>query len=250
MLAQLMDDTGTIIALDRTPGKVAAVESLARDMGITCISTRAVDATQLCPGPDPGSSPGAGAGEKGTSPEAAAGSSGGQAAVEPAAAVDLAAAGIAAEPAAESAAAHQPRPALQVDGVAPESFDAILLDAPCSALGLRPRLLHDWKIRHLESTAGLQRALMHSAVHLLKPGGVLVYCTCTINPGGLGWRGCFLLLVYCQLIICCLQHPSGCTAFSNLSSIHFAIPPQVKTRATCGLRWTGGPASCSWSASR
>jgi 16S rRNA C967 or C1407 C5-methylase (RsmB/RsmF family) len=65
----------------------------------------------------------------------------------------------------------------------PESFDAVLLDAPCSALGLRPRLLMDWRLPQLESLAGYQRALLHAAVHVLRPVGSLVYCTCTINPG-------------------------------------------------------------------
>jgi hypothetical protein len=63
------------------------------------------------------------------------------------------------------------------------SFDSILLDAPCSALGLRPRLLVDWSLPALQKLAAYQRALLHSAVHCLKPGGQLVYCTCTINPG-------------------------------------------------------------------
>lgn len=67
----------------------------------------------------------------------------------------------------------------------PESFEAVLLDAPCSALGLRPRLLLDWKLPQLQALAAYQRALLHAAVHMLKPGGSLVYCTCTINPGGL-----------------------------------------------------------------
>lgn len=65
----------------------------------------------------------------------------------------------------------------------PESFDYILLDAPCSALGLRPRLLMNWSMQQLINIAAYQRALLHSAVYLLKPGGYLVYCTCTINPG-------------------------------------------------------------------
>jgi hypothetical protein len=80
---------------------------------------------------------------------------------------------------------HQQQQQLaQVLAVAqPESFDAVLLDAPCSALGLRPRLLMGWSLPQLEALAGYQRALMTSAVAVLKPGGTLVYCTCTINPG-------------------------------------------------------------------
>lgn len=70
----------------------------------------------------------------------------------------------------------------------PESFEAVLLDAPCSALGLRPRLLMGWQLPQLEALAAYQRALLHAAVHVLKPGGILVYCTCTINPGARSWH--------------------------------------------------------------
>lgn len=66
---------------------------------------------------------------------------------------------------------------------APESFDAILCDAPCSALGLRPRLLQPATLPLLRSTAAYQRRLLDQAVRLLRPGGHLVYSTCTINPG-------------------------------------------------------------------
>jgi hypothetical protein len=74
-------------------------------------------------------------------------------------------------------------------GLVPGSFDHVLLDAPCSALGLRPRLLLSWDLNQLQQLAGYQRALLHSAVHMLKPGGTMVYCTCTINPGGDYWEG-------------------------------------------------------------
>lgn len=68
-------------------------------------------------------------------------------------------------------------------GLQPCSFDYVLLDPPCSALGLRPRLLHDIALPQLRKVASYQRAMIHNAVALLKPGGQLVYCTCTINPG-------------------------------------------------------------------
>ena len=71
-------------------------------------------------------------------------------------------------------------------GLSPGSFDHVLLDAPCSALGLRPRLLLSWDLHQLQQLAAYQRALLHSAVHMLKPGGTMVYCTCTINPGEAG----------------------------------------------------------------
>ncbi|USD39561.1 16S rRNA (cytosine(1407)-C(5))-methyltransferase RsmF [Ferrimonas sp. SCSIO 43195] len=66
----------------------------------------------------------------------------------------------------------------------PECFDAVLLDAPCSGEGtLRkdPDSLNNWSLASTESIAAMQRDLIESAFVALKPGGVLVYSTCTLN---------------------------------------------------------------------
>nr|XP_044990893.1 tRNA (cytosine(72)-C(5))-methyltransferase NSUN6 isoform X4 [Jaculus jaculus] len=63
----------------------------------------------------------------------------------------------------------------------PESFDRILLDAPCSGLGQRPNMAWTWTLKEVMSYQPLQRKLFTVAVQLLKPGGVLVYSTCTIT---------------------------------------------------------------------
>ncbi|EKX50189.1 hypothetical protein GUITHDRAFT_104001 [Guillardia theta CCMP2712] len=63
-----------------------------------------------------------------------------------------------------------------------ELFDRIILDPPCTALGLRPRLAVDIPPIEMERTPAYQRRMMHVAVGLLKTGGRLVYSTCTINP--------------------------------------------------------------------
>ena len=63
----------------------------------------------------------------------------------------------------------------------PCSFDRILLDAPCSALGQRPQFYNKMRMKELRSFPKIQRKLFKSAVQLLKPGGVLVYSTCTNN---------------------------------------------------------------------
>ncbi|XP_050135294.1 rRNA (cytosine-C(5))-methyltransferase NOP2C isoform X3 [Malus sylvestris] len=69
-------------------------------------------------------------------------------------------------------------------GFAPKSFDRVLLDAPCSALGLRPRLFAgEETIESMRKHATYQRRMLDQAVQLVRPGGVLVYSTCTINPG-------------------------------------------------------------------
>jgi len=64
-------------------------------------------------------------------------------------------------------------------------FDRILVDAPCSGLGaLRRNPDARWRIRpeDLESLAKVQRAILESASGVLRPGGSLVYSTCTITP--------------------------------------------------------------------
>lgn len=68
------------------------------------------------------------------------------------------------------------------DGLERESFDRVLLDAPCSALGLRPRLLVETRLRELEEGARYQRLMMREAAHVLAVGGHMVYSTCTMDP--------------------------------------------------------------------
>lgn len=66
----------------------------------------------------------------------------------------------------------------------PECFDAILLDAPCSGEGVvrkDPDALKNWSPESNASTAETQRELIDSAFHALRPGGTLVYSTCTLN---------------------------------------------------------------------
>ncbi len=67
-----------------------------------------------------------------------------------------------------------------------EPFDRILLDAPCSGEGLinlnDPRSLDSWSVAHIRRLATLQKQLIHQAWLLLKPGGRLVYSTCTMAP--------------------------------------------------------------------
>ncbi|KAL5234025.1 hypothetical protein ACI65C_001435 [Semiaphis heraclei] len=62
-----------------------------------------------------------------------------------------------------------------------ESFDRVLLDAPCSNLGQRPLLNIEVDKNVLKSFPALQRKLLINAVNLVKPGGIVVYSTCTIT---------------------------------------------------------------------
>ncbi|WP_051860991.1 16S rRNA (cytosine(1407)-C(5))-methyltransferase RsmF [Yokenella regensburgei] len=66
----------------------------------------------------------------------------------------------------------------------PEAFDAILLDAPCSGEGVvrkDPDALKNWSVASNLDIAATQRELIDSAFHALRPGGTLVYSTCTLN---------------------------------------------------------------------
>lgn len=66
----------------------------------------------------------------------------------------------------------------------PESFDAILVDAPCSGLGVirrKPDIKYTKREEDFERLHELQLDLLKNAFKLLKPGGRLVYSTCTVN---------------------------------------------------------------------
>jgi NOL1/NOP2/sun family putative RNA methylase len=67
----------------------------------------------------------------------------------------------------------------------PERFDRALLDVPCSGEGRftlwDPATYRSWSPRLVAECAKIQRRLISSGVRALKPGGVLVYSTCTLN---------------------------------------------------------------------
>jgi len=71
------------------------------------------------------------------------------------------------------------------EALAPASFDAILLDVPCSATGVMRRNPDVKVIRRksdIDQFAALQSELLHSVWTLLKPGGRLLYATCSLLP--------------------------------------------------------------------
>lgn len=64
-----------------------------------------------------------------------------------------------------------------------EQFDRILLDAPCTGEGDRYRRTFEAANRsEIKGLSQLQKELVNKAEKMLKPGGTLVYSTCTINP--------------------------------------------------------------------
>jgi NOL1/NOP2/fmu family ribosome biogenesis protein len=64
-------------------------------------------------------------------------------------------------------------------------FDKILIDAPCSGEGMfrkDPSMVKAWEQNGPEFYAGLQEDILKQALPMLKPGGMLLYSTCTFSP--------------------------------------------------------------------
>ncbi|MFC2254557.1 RsmB/NOP family class I SAM-dependent RNA methyltransferase [Labrys portucalensis] len=65
-----------------------------------------------------------------------------------------------------------------------EPFDAVILDAPCSATGTirrHPDVAWSKSARDIGAVADLQRRMLGRMASLVKPGGLLVYCTCSLE---------------------------------------------------------------------
>jgi len=66
-----------------------------------------------------------------------------------------------------------------------DGFDAILLDAPCTSTGTirrHPDVAWLRQENDITQLTGLQKRLLQKAASLLRPGGRLVYCTCSLEP--------------------------------------------------------------------
>lgn len=168
-MAQLMENRGRIYAIDRTNSKVFKIEEIARTMGIDIISSLKGDACSLY---NKKKSVGDGPAvltniewkksEKTLRYEERRRLSRIRHGHDP--------------------VKEQKRADVASDGFAANSFDHILLDAACSALGVRPRFLIESSVDDLIKAAKYSRSMLVQAVHLLKPGGTLVFSTCTISP--------------------------------------------------------------------
>ncbi len=67
----------------------------------------------------------------------------------------------------------------------PGYFDAVLVDAPCSGEGMfrkEPQALSGWSIDNIRLCAARQKEILHNASFCVRPGGRLVYSTCTFAP--------------------------------------------------------------------
>ena len=64
-------------------------------------------------------------------------------------------------------------------------FDRAIVDAPCSCEGTirkNPTTLEEWTLEHVHSVAAVQKGILSRAVQATKPGGTVVYSTCTFAP--------------------------------------------------------------------
>jgi 16S rRNA (cytosine967-C5)-methyltransferase len=71
------------------------------------------------------------------------------------------------------------------DWTAPRLFDAVLLDAPCSATGTfrrHPEVLYRVRSSYIGEAAEAQLALLTRACEWVRPGGALVYSVCSLEP--------------------------------------------------------------------
>ena len=67
----------------------------------------------------------------------------------------------------------------------PEGFDKVLIDAPCSGEGMfrkEEAAITDWSVETVEMCARRQAEILHSGAKMVRPGGRLVYSTCTFAP--------------------------------------------------------------------
>lgn len=75
-----------------------------------------------------------------------------------------------------------------------EYFDRIMVDAPCSGEGMfrkNEQACEEWSLKNVENCAVRQREILECAASMLRPGGRMVYSTCTFAPeeneGTIGW---------------------------------------------------------------
>ncbi|NLW23164.1 MAG: 16S rRNA (cytosine(967)-C(5))-methyltransferase RsmB [Tissierellia bacterium] len=75
--------------------------------------------------------------------------------------------------------------ATELDSNLVEKVDYCIIDAPCSGLGIirrRPEIKWNRKEEDIKDLIQIQRRILNNAKHYIKPGGRIIYSTCTINP--------------------------------------------------------------------
>ena len=65
-----------------------------------------------------------------------------------------------------------------------EQYDKVICDVPCSGIGVirrKPDILSRITKEYITELIALQKSILENGIHYLKPGGILIYSTCTIN---------------------------------------------------------------------
>ncbi|XP_073065212.1 rRNA (cytosine-C(5))-methyltransferase NOP2C [Primulina eburnea] len=194
-IAILMKDKGEVIAVDRSHNKVLNIQKLAAELGLGCIATYKLDALKSVRRSVDIDTPNCGKNEGIQFPDSSisgmenSSMGGGYDTSEQLRKLNCTNKADARNtsrkmrngPGRNNCLGHRVE---KSEGFSTNSFDRVLLDAPCSALGLRPRLFAgEETIESLRTHAKYQRRMFDQAVQLVRSGGVIVYSTCTINPG-------------------------------------------------------------------
>jgi len=79
----------------------------------------------------------------------------------------------------------EPYDALVIDPSLIEKMDVVLVDAPCSGLGIirrKPDIKYNKSLESLSELVEIQKGILKNAAEYVKVGGTLMYSTCTLNP--------------------------------------------------------------------
>ena len=118
-------------------------------------------------------------------------------------------------------------------GILPEFFDKILVDAPCSGEGMFRRdedMVKDWKEKGPEYYVPIQRQILSQAAAMLKPGGYMMYSTCTFSVEEDEGNVSYILEEFPQMELCCLdldKVPGACGGF-GLSGCMRLFPHRLR----------------------
>ena len=132
-LAQLMQNKGTIIAIDRQRDRLLRLDANCQRLGIEIVQAHECDVTTDVP----------------------------------------------------EDTSNTADPLLSYPHFLTEPFDRILVDTPCSGLGVLRRHPEGKMLKHfstIEQSRVRQRKILDRVCHLLRPGGILVYSACSIEP--------------------------------------------------------------------
>ena len=117
-----------------------------------------------------------------------------------------------------------------------EPFDHILLDAPCSASGIvrrHPDVLWHRARRDLATFAGQQQRLLDALWPLLKPGGTLLYVTCSIFPD----EGEAVISAFCARRSDCDRRPVGLPGVDGSRRLVQLLPTRSPDRDHDGFTY-------------